>query len=154
MAKSNEIKMISKNRRARHDYNIVETYEAGVVLTGTEVKSLRLGNTSLSESYITVMNGELFVIGWHIAPYEQGDRENVDSLRRRKLLMHKKEIHRLMGQVQQEGLSLIPLSVYFSRGYVKMDVALSKGKKLYDKRETKKKQDQERQIRSSLRRDY
>lgn len=154
MAKSNEIKMISKNRRARHDYNIVETYEAGVVLTGTEVKSLRLGNTSLSESYITVMNGELFVIGWHIAPYEQGNRENVDSLRRRKLLMHKKEIHRLMGQVQQEGLSLIPLSVYFSRGYVKMEVALAKGKKLYDKRETKKKQDQERQIRSSLRRDY
>ncbi len=153
MAKSNEIKMISKNRRARHDYNIVETYEAGVVLTGTEVKSLRLGNTSLSESYITVMNGELFVIGWHIAPYEQGNRENVDSLRRRKLLMHKKEIHRLMGQVQQEGLSLIPLSVYFSRGYVKMEVALAKGKKLYDKRETKKKQDQERQIRSSLRRD-
>lgn len=154
MAKSNEIKMISKNRRARHDYNIVETYEAGVVLTGTEVKSLRLGNTSLSESYITVMNGELFVIGWHIAPYEQGNRENVDSLRRRKLLMHKKEIHRLMGQVQQEGLSLIPLSVYFSRGYVKVEVALAKGKKLYDKRETKKKQDQERQIRSSLRRDY
>jgi SsrA-binding protein len=154
LAKSNEIKMISKNRRARHDYNIVETYEAGVVLTGTEVKSLRLGNTSLSESYITVMNGELFVIGWHIAPYEQGNRENVDSLRRRKLLMHKKEIHRLMGQVQQEGLSLIPLSVYFSRGYVKMEVALAKGKKLYDKRETKKKQDQERQIRSSLRRDY
>ncbi len=154
MAKSNEIKIISKNRRARHDYNIVETYEAGVVLTGTEVKSLRLGNTSLSESYITVMNGELFVIGWHIAPYEQGNRENVDSLRRRKLLMHKKEIHRLMGQVQQEGLSLIPLSVYFSRGYVKMEVALAKGKKLYDKRETKKKQDQERQIRSRLRRDY
>lgn len=154
MAKSNEIKIISKNRRARHDYHIVETYEAGVVLTGTEVKSLRLGNTSLSESYITVMNGELFVIGWHIAPYEQGNRENVDSLRRRKLLMHKKEIHRLMGQVQQEGLSLIPLSVYFSRGYVKMEVALAKGKKLYDKRETKKKQDQERQIRSSLRRDY
>ena len=137
MAKSNEIKMISKNRRARHDYNIVETYEAGVVLTGTEVKSLRLGNTSLSESYITVMNGELFVIGWHIAPYEQGNRENVDSLRRRKLLMHKKEIHRLMGQVQQEGLSLIPLSVYFSRGYVKVEVALAKGKKLYDKRITR-----------------
>ena len=154
MAKSNEIKIISKNRRARHDYHIVESYEAGVVLTGTEVKSLRLGNTSLSESYITVMDDELFVIGWHIAPYEQGNRENVDSLRRRKLLMHKKEIHRLMGKVQQDGLSLIPLSLYFSRGYVKMEIALAKGKKLYDKRETKKKQDQERQIRSNLRRDY
>lgn len=150
MAKGQGIKIISDNRRARHDYHVLERFEAGIALTGTEVKSLRQGNTSLAESYAIVMHGELYVLSWHIAPYEQGNRQNVDSLRRRKLLMHKKEIQRLAGSVQQDGLSLIPLKIYFKDSKVKMELGLCRGKKLYDKREDKKKREQDRQIENRL----
>lgn len=150
MAKLEGVKIISDNRRARHDYHVLETYEAGIVLTGTEVKSLRQGTTSLSESYIIAMNGELFVLGWHIAPYEQGNRQNVDSLRKRKLLMHRHEIERLAATAQQDGLSLIPLKIYFKDSLVKMQLGLCRGKKLYDKREDKKRRDVDRQIENRL----
>lgn len=149
-AKDKNIKIISENRKARHDYFVLESFEAGVVLSGTEVKSLRSGKTTLSESYISVIDMELFVLGWHIAPYEQGNRYNKDPLRRRKLLMHKREIHRLAGRVQQDGLTLIPLKIYFKNSRVKMEVGLCKGKRQYDKRETKAKRDAERAIARSL----
>ena len=150
MANKKGIKVISDNRRARHDYFVLETYEAGVVLSGTEVKSLRAGRTSLSDSYVTAINGELFVLGWHISPYKQGNRYNKDPLRRRKLLMHKREIDRLAGRAQQGGLTLVPLKIYFKNGLVKMEVGLCKGKRQYDKRETKAKRDAERAIARSL----
>lgn len=150
MAKKGGIKIISDNRRARHDYHILETFEAGVVLTGTEVKSLRAGNSSLSESYVAVQKMELLVLGWHIAPYEQGNRFNQDPLRSRKLLMHKREIERLAGRVQQDGLSIIPLKIYFKDSLVKMEIALCRGKKLYDKRESTAKRDADRQIAARL----
>lgn len=150
MAKKEGIKIISENRRARHDYFVLESYEAGVALSGTEVKSLRTGKTTLSDSYISVIDGELFILGWHISPYAQGNRFNKDPLRRRKLLMHKREIHRLGGRVQQDGLTLIPLKIYFKNSLVKMEVGLCKGKREYDKRETKAKRDAERAIAKSL----
>lgn len=150
MAKEKGIKIISENRKARHDYFVLESYEAGVALSGTEVKSLRSGKTTLSDSYVTVIDMELFVLGWHISPYEQGNRFNKDPLRSRKLLMHKREIHRLAGRVQQEGLTLVPLKIYFKDSRVKMEIGLCKGKKLYDKRETKAKREADRAIARSL----
>lgn len=150
MAKQKGIKIISDNRKARHDYFVLETYEAGVALTGTEVKSLRLGKTTLSDSYVTVMDMELFVLGWHIAPYEQGNRFNPDPLRTRKLLMHKREIYKLAGRIQQDGLTLVPLKIYFKDSKVKMEIALCKGKKLYDKRDTIAQRDADRDIARNL----
>ncbi|NCC82571.1 MAG: SsrA-binding protein SmpB [Clostridia bacterium] len=150
MAKQQGIKIISENRKARHDYFVLETYEAGVELTGTEVKSLRQGKSTLSDSYVSVKDMELFVQGWHIAPYEQGNRFNKDPLRARKLLMHKREIYRLAGRVQQDGLTLVPLKIYFKDSRVKLELGVCKGKKLYDKRETRAKQDADRDIARTL----
>lgn len=129
-------KVIAQNRKARHDYFVDDTYEAGISLAGTEVKSLRAGNVNLKDSYITVRDGEIFAVGVHISPYEKGNIFNKDPLRDRKLLMHKKEILKLGQYIMKDGYTLIPLSLYFSGSRVKMEVGLCKGKKLYDKRES------------------
>lgn len=133
--KSSGKKTIAQNKKAFHDYFIEETYEAGIVLSGTEVKSLRLGRVNLKDSHAAVHRGELFLYDVHISPYEQGNIFNKEPRRTRKLLMHKKEIDKLYGLVKQDGYSLIPVSLYFKDGRVKVELALAKGKKLYDKRE-------------------
>lgn len=150
MAKE-DIKVIAENRKARHDYFIEETYEAGIALTGTEVKSLRAGKVNLKDCYAQVISGEMFVEQMHISPYEQGNRFNVDPLRPRKLLMHKREIMKLYGQVKQEGLTLVPLKLYFSKGKVKAEIALCKGKKLYDKRDAEAAKDAKREMARAFR---
>lgn len=127
--------MIAQNKKARHDYFVMETYEAGIELAGTEVKSLRGGGVNLKDSYCTIVKGELFMVGVHISPYEKGNVFNRDPLRVRRLLMHKKEILKLLGLVGQQGYTLIPLSLYFSGSRVKAEIGLCKGKKLYDKRD-------------------
>lgn len=129
------IKIITENKKARHDYFVEDTYEAGIELFGTEVKSLRQGKTNLKDSHIIIRGGEMFVIGMHISPYEKGNIFNKDPLRTRKLLMHRREIDRLFGKMKIDGYTLIPLKAYFKNGYVKIEVALCKGKKLHDKRE-------------------
>lgn len=139
-------KIIAQNRSARHDYFIDETYEAGIELCGTEVKSLRLGKANLKDSYCRIINGELFVMGMHISPYEKGNIYNKDPLRVRRLLMHKKEILKLFGIVSRDSYTLIPLSLYFSNSKVKMEVGLCRGKKLYDKREADAKREAGREI--------
>ena len=128
-------KVIAVNRKAKHDYFIEDTYEAGIELFGTEVKSIRQGNVNLKDSWCDIVNGEIFLKGMHISPYEQGNIFNKDPVRTRRLLMHKKEILKLFDEVKQQGLTLIPLSLYFSGSRVKVSVGLCKGKKLYDKRE-------------------
>ncbi len=129
------IKIITENKKARHDYFIEDTYEAGIELFGTEVKSLRQGKANLKDSHIIVRGGEMFVIGMHISPYEKGNIFNKDPLRTRKLLMHRREIDRLFGKMKIDGYTLIPLKAYFKNGFVKIEVALCKGKKLHDKRQ-------------------
>ena len=129
------IKIIANNKKAYHDYFILEKYEAGVELAGTEVKSLRQGRCNLKDSWCSIVKGELFVNGMHISPYEHGNIWSKDPMRVRKLLMHKREINKLFGTLQQQGLSLIPLSAYFKGSVVKLELGLCKGKKLYDKRE-------------------
>ena len=129
------VKVIVQNRKARHDYFIEETVEAGIALQGTEVKSLRLGKANLQDSYAQVRDGEVFVSGLHISPYDMGNRFNHDPLRTRKLLLHKSEIVKLGAQVQKKGLTLVPLSMYFKHGMVKMELAVARGKMLHDKRE-------------------
>ena len=129
------MKIIAENRKARHDYIIEESFETGIVLTGTEVKSMRGGRINLKDSYAQIENGEIFLHGMHISPYEHGNIFNVDPLRPRKLLMHKREIMRLFGKVKTDGLTLVPIKVYFERDKVKVELALVRGKKLYDKRE-------------------
>ena len=133
--KSSGKKTIAQNKKAFHDYFIEETYEAGIVLSGTEVKSLRLGRVNLKDSHAAVHRGELFLYDVHISPYEQGNIFNKEPRRTRKLLMHKREIDKLYGLVKQDGYSLIPISLYFKDGRVKVELAVAKGKKLYDKRE-------------------
>ncbi len=145
-----QIKVIANNRRARHDYFIDETIEAGIVLQGTEVKSLRLGRVNVRDSFARVENGEVFLYDLHISPYEQGNRHNHDPLRVRKLLLHKREIRRLIGKTQQDGYTLIPTRLYFSNGKCKVELALAKGKRLYDKRETKAKREAERRAQQAL----
>lgn len=140
------VKIITQNRKARHDYFVDETYEAGVELFGTEVKSLRAGTVNLKDSYCTVRRGELFAIGVHISPYEKGNIFNRDPLREKKLLMHKREIIKLMSLCDRDGYTLVPLSLYFKRGRVKMEIGLCRGKKLYDKRDTAAKRSAEREI--------
>ena len=135
MAKESGIKIIAENRAARHEYFVLETYEAGIELFGTEVKSIRGGKGNLKDSYAHVDRGELFVYGMHISPYEQGNIFNRDPLRPKKLLMHKREILKLFGQTGKDGLTLIPLSLYFSGSRVKVSLGVCKGKKLYDKRD-------------------
>ncbi len=134
-------KVVVQNRRARHDYFIEETWEAGIELRGTEVKSLRLGKGNLKDCYAAVKNGEIFVYGMHISPYEKGSFSNTDPLRPKRLLMHKSEIRKLQQGVMQKGLALIPLSIYLKNGRMKLEIALCKGKKLYDKREDLQKRD-------------
>ena len=139
-------KTIADNRKARHDYFVIETYEAGIELFGTEVKSLRAGGVNMKDSYCEVDGGELFALGVHISPYEQGNIFNKDPLRPKKLLMHKREIMKLAGLVSREGYTLVPLSLYFKGSHVKMALGLCKGKKLYDKREDAAKRDADRTI--------
>ena len=139
-------KLIVQNRKARHDYFIEESIEAGIALTGTEVESLRLGRANLNDSYAAIKDGEVFVVGMHISPYEMGNRFNHDPLRPKKLLLHRHEINKLMGHVQQKGLTIVPLSLYFKKGKVKVELAIAKGKKLYDKRETIAKKSAQREI--------
>ena len=139
-------KIITLNRKARHDYFIEDTYEAGISLAGTEVKSLRLGTCNLKDSYCSAKNGELFLIGAHISPYEKGNIFNKDPMRTRKLLMHKREIAKLQMLVQRDGYALIPLSLYFKNAKVKVEVGVAKGKKLYDKRETAAQNDAKREM--------
>jgi len=141
-----EKRILVENRKARHDYFIEETYEAGIELFGTEVKSVKLGKVNLKDSYAEVVDGEIFVYNMHISPYEKGNIFNRDPLRPKKLLMHKSEIRRLAGLVSQKGYTLIPLSLYVVRGLVKVELALAKGKKLYDKREEIAKRDARREI--------
>lgn len=144
------IKNIAENRQARHEYFILESVEAGIELFGTEVKSIRQGGVSLKEAWISIENGEAWVKQMHIAPYEKGNIFNRDPLRERKLLMHKKEILRLYGRVKQDGLTLIPVSMYFKGSNVKVQVGLCKGKKLYDKREDAAKKDAKRLIQRTI----
>ncbi len=129
------VKTVVVNRKARHEYHILETYEAGIALTGTEVKSLRAGKSSLQDSFARVENAELMLYNMHISPYEKGNRFNHEPKRVRKLLMHKQEIMRLLGKTRERGLALVPLKVYFKNGLAKIELALVKGKKLYDRRE-------------------
>jgi SsrA-binding protein len=143
--------MLAVNKSARHDYFIEETLETGIVLTGTEIKSLRQGKVSLGESYARILNGELFILGMNIKPYEQGNRFNVDPLRPRKLLLHKREIRKLSQDVKLEGMTIIPLRIYLNdRGFVKVEIAVARGKKLYDKRETLAKRDAERHMQRKM----
>ena len=143
-------KQICVNRQARHEYFILERYEAGISLQGNEVKSIRLGHVNLKDAWCDISNGELFVKGMHISLYEKDGLFRTDSLRVRKLLMHRQEIHRMFGKVKQEGLTLIPLSLYLKDSRVKVEVGLCKGKKLYDKRAAAAKADAQRQIRRTV----
>lgn len=146
MAKNTSgIKLIANNKKAYFDYFIEDTYEAGIVLAGTEVKSLRMGRCSVKESFIRPEKGELFIYQMHISPYEKGNIFNKDPLRTRKLLLHKQEINKMLGQVAQKGYTLVPLKVYFKGSLVKVEVGLARGKKLYDKREDIAKKDQRRE---------
>ena len=148
--KQDDIKVIATNRNAYHDYFIEETIEAGIELKGTEVKSVRLGHVNLKDSFARVENGEVFLYNMHISPYEKGNIFNVDPMRDRKLLLHKSEINRLAGYVQQKGYTLIPLKIYLKRGKIKVELAVAKGKKLFDKREAIAKRDAELEIRKKM----
>ena len=148
---SNEIESVARNKRARHDYHILETWEAGLVLTGTEVKSLRNGKANLSDAYGVVNDGEVYLLNLHISPYDQGNYYNHEPTRTRKLLLHRKEIRRLIGAVEREGLTLVPLELYFKRGRAKVAIALAKGKKLHDKRADLRKKDDEREMARAVR---
>ncbi len=144
------IKTIAHNKKASHDYFILQTFEAGIELKGTEVKSLRRGNVNLKDSWCSVIKGELFVNGMHIGSYEQGNIFNVDSMRVRKLLMHKREIDKLYGEVKKSGVSIIPISIYFKDSNVKLQIGICKGKKLYDKRKVMAERSANRDIERAL----
>lgn len=139
-------KLIANHKKAYHDYFIEESYEAGIALHGTEVKSMRMGKCSVKESFIRIENGEIFVYGMHVSPYEKGNIFNKDPLRVKKLLMHKYEINKLAGKVAEKGYTLVPLQVYFKDGKVKVEIGLARGKKLYDKRQDIAKKDQRREM--------
>ena len=146
---------IAENRKAYHDYFILETYEAGMSLTGTEMKSIRRRRVNLKDSYGLIKEGELYIEGMHISPFEEGNRFNHDPLRRRKLLMHRREIDRLIGKIKEEGLTLVPLKVYINdRGKAKMELGLAKGKKLYDKRQVMAKKEADRSIERAMKNQY
>jgi SsrA-binding protein len=149
-----EQRLIVSNRKARHDYQILEVLEAGIVLKGTEVKSLRKRNANLQDSYAVIKNGELWLLGLHISPYEQGNINNHDPVRTRKLLIQKKEMRKLFSKVSDQGLTLVPLSMYFKGPYAKVELAVARGKKSYDKREAIAKRDAQRAISRTLRRSY
>ena len=145
MAKKEGIKLVANNKKARHDYFIEETYETGIVLHGTEVKSLRLGQCSIKEAFISIDHGEVFINRMHINPYEKGNIFNKDPLRVKKLLMHKNEIYKMESRAQVKGYTIVPLRVYFKGSLVKVEIGLAKGKKLYDKRQDIAKKDQKRE---------
>lgn len=145
--KKDSIKIVATNRKARHEFSIENTVEAGIALTGTEVKSIRQGKVNIRESYASIDGGEVFINSMHISPYEQGNIYNVDPIRRRKLLLHKREIRRLAQDITLKGYTLIPLSVYFKDGKVKIELATARGKKLYDKRQDIARRDAERRMR-------
>ncbi len=143
-------KIIAKNPTARHNYTIVNTLEAGIVLTGTEIKSIRSGKVNIKDSYAAIRKGEVYIYGMHISPYEHGNIFNKDPLRDRKLLFHKQEIRKLIGQIQQKGYTLVPISLYWSGNKVKLELGIGKGKKLYDKRQDIAKKDAEMKMRKAL----
>jgi len=143
-------KVVARNRKARHDYEILETFEAGMALKGPEVKSLRVGKASFQDAYAAVERGEVWLHSLHISPYEQANRFNVDPLRTRKLLLNRQEIRRLIGKVEEKGLTLVPLEIYFVRGHAKVQLALARGKKLHDKREALKKKQLDREARRAV----
>ena len=148
-----EIKVVTNNKKARHDFFIDEVYEAGIELTGTEIKSVRAGKVSIKESYARIRNGELILLGMNISPYEQGNRYNVDPLRPRKLLLHKKEIRKLLGLTTQKGYTLVPLRMYINeRGLAKVEIAAARGKKNYDKREDIARRDAGRRMEQAMKR--
>ncbi len=146
MAKSKGIKPVVENRKARHEYHIRDVYEAGLVLCGTEVKSLRMGKGNLQDSYVQIKNGEAWMLNFHISPYEQGNRFNQDPMRNKKLLLHRREIDKLLGIQKESGYTLIPLKVYFKDGLAKVEVAVAVGKKLYDKRADSAEKDVKRHL--------
>ena len=150
MRKNDSENIIASNPKARHDYFIDDTIECGIELVGTEVKSVRLGKVNMKDSYALIKNGELFVLGMHISPYEQGNIFNKDPLRTRKLLAHKKEIQKLIGMVKQKGVTLVPLSLYWVKNKIKLEIGIARGKKLYDKRQDIAKKDAERRIQRYL----
>ncbi|MDO4274738.1 MAG: SsrA-binding protein SmpB [Eubacteriales bacterium] len=145
MAKKSGIKLIANNKKAFHDYFIEDTYEAGISLAGTEVKSLRTGKCSIKESFVQVQHGEVYIYGMHISPYEKGNIFNKDPLRVRKLLLHRYEINKIEGKLKEKGLTLVPLKVYFKDSLVKVEIGMARGKKLYDKRQDIAKKDQRRE---------
>ena len=149
MAKE-EMKLVANNKKAYHDYFIEEKYEAGLVLHGTEVKSLRMGKCSIKEAFIRIEKGEVYIYGMHISPYEKGNIFNKDPLRPKKLLLHKQQIRKLIGSSAEKGYTLVPLQVYFSNGRAKIEIGLAKGKKLYDKRQDIAKKDQRREAEKEL----
>jgi SsrA-binding protein len=144
-------KIVAQNKKARHDYHIEDTFETGIVLTGTEIKSIRQGKANLRDSFARIHNGEVFLHNFHISPYEQGNRYNHEPLRTRKLLLNRREISKLIGQTREKGYSLVPLKVYLKHGMAKIELALAKGKKLYDKRETLKQKDAKREVERAFR---
>ena len=152
--KKGGVKIAAQNKKAYHDYFVEEKYEAGIELFGTEVKSIRAGSVNLKDSYCDIKDGELFVIGMHVSPYEHGNIFNRDPLRRRKLLMHKREIMKLHGLVAQKGMSLIPLSLYFKNSHVKVELGLCRGKKMYDKRDSIAERDANREIDRKMKESY
>ena len=154
MAQTKASKLVANNKKAYFDYFIEDTYEAGIALVGTEVKSIRMGKCSIKESYIQIENGEVFVYGMHISPYEKGNIFNKDPLRTRKLLLHKTEIAKLRSGVDQKGYTIVPLTVYLKEGLVKVSIGLAKGKKLYDKRETIAKKDMKREQEKEFKNNY
>lgn len=149
--KDNGLETVARNKKAYHDYFVLESFEAGIELFGTEVKSVRQGKVNLKDAWCSIEKGEIYVNGMHISPYEFGNIFNRDPMRKRRLLMHKREINRLYGQLKQQGLTLIPLSAYFNRGHLKIQVGLCKGKKNYDKRESIARKDAEREAARELR---
>ena len=144
MAKSNG-KLIANNKKAYHDYFILDNYDTGISLAGTEVKSLRMGKCSIKEAFVRIENGEVYIYGMHISPYEKGNIFNKDPLRPRKLLLHRAEINKLLGKTKEKGIAIVPLKVYFKGSLVKVEIGLAKGKKLYDKRQDIAKKDQQRE---------
>ena len=145
MAKTTNVKLVANNKKAYHDYFILETFEAGIALSGTEVKSIRMGKCSIKEAFVSVEKGEVFIYGMHISPYEKGNIFNKDPLRVRKLLLHRSEINKLLGKTKEQGITIMPLKVYLKGSLVKVEIGLARGKKLYDKRQDIAKKDQKRE---------
>ena len=148
------MKIVAQNKKARHDYFILETYEAGIELKGTEIKSIRRGSCNLKDSFIRIKDGEAYIENMYVAPYKEGNIFNVDPRRIRKLLLHKKEIRKLQKEIMQEGLTIVPLKVYFNTSKAKLEIALAKGKKNYDKRQSLKEKDMKRDIDKALKNAY